>query len=176
MIRDAQRPPEHAICERLNGQEIYVWVTNSQGRPPTVMGLITKANGEELPLGPLSTRRGLISYRKAVEHGRVSDGQGDRIGGWWNETKLSPEGFKAAARAVKRAADNAVRRSWRRDRQRDDHRVARQDLGYVPPMRERKERVDRLATQGHLESAMRRGRHSRVARTPRGSGSEEDTD
>ena len=122
------------------------------------MGLVRKANGEKLPLGALSTQDGLIPYRKAVEHGLVSDGQGHRIGGLWNETKLSPDGFKAAARAVERIAKAAVKRSRRRDRQRDDHRVARQDLGYVPPMPKREERVDRLATQGRLESAMRRGR------------------
>ena len=176
MGRDAQRPPAYAVCERLEGKELYVWVTHFHGGTATVTGLIKQANGKELPLGALQIPGGLISYRRAVEDGRASDGQGDRIGGFWNDTELSPRGFKAAARAVKRAANNAARKSWRRDRQRDDSRVAGQDLGYVPPMRERKNRVDRLATQGHLESAMRRGQNPRVARKLRGSGSEEDTD
>lgn len=158
MVRDAQRPPEHAICERVNGQELYVWVTNSQGGPTTVRGLIRKANGKVLCLGPLSTRDALIPYRKAVEQGRASDGQGEQIGGFWNDTKLSPEGFKAATEAVTWVAEKARRKSWRRDRQRDDRRVSSQEPGYVPPMRERENRVDRLATQGHLDSAMRRGR------------------
>ena len=147
MDRNAQCPPDYAIPERLKGNELYVWVTHFRGGPDTVMGLVRKANGEKLPLGALSTQGGLIPYRKAVEHGLVSDGQGDRIGGLWNDTKLSPEGFKAAARAVKRVAEAAVERSRRRDRQRDYNRVAGQDLGYVPPMRERKQRDDRLATQ-----------------------------
>ena len=121
------------------------------------MGLIKQANGKELPLGPLSTRDALIPYRKAVEQGRANDGQGDRIGGLWNNTKLSPEGFKAATEAVTWVANKARGQNWRRDRQQDDRRVASQEPGYAPPMREREKRVDRLAMQGRLESAIRRG-------------------
>lgn len=158
MNRSPQRPPADAILERLEGKDLYVWVTHPKAGSATVVGLVRKTSGEDLPLGALSTRDALIPYRKAVEQGLADDGQGDRIGGFWNDTKLSPEGFKAATRALKRATDKAVRKSWRRDRQREEFRVASQEPGYVPPARERETRVDRLATQGHLESAMRRGR------------------
>ena len=52
------------------------------------MGLIEKANGKEIPLGALPTTESIISYTTAVEQGLASPGQGERIGGLWNHTKL----------------------------------------------------------------------------------------